>query len=90
MSIRVLPKSTSSQITSGQIVTSVASVVKELMENALDAGADNVEVKLEECGLSLIQVGRNFPSRNVIECSFHFFGFVPLFFWLTRDFSNED
>ena len=55
MSIRVLPKSTSSQITSGQIVTSVASVVKELLENALDAGADNVEVKLEDHGLGLIQ-----------------------------------
>ena len=54
-----LPKSTVSLLTSGQIVTSVSSVVKEAMENALDAKADNIEIRLEDHGLTLIQIRDN-------------------------------
>jgi DNA mismatch repair protein PMS1 len=46
MSIKQLPLSTVKLVTSTQTITSVSSVVKELMENALDAEAVNIDVKL--------------------------------------------
>nr|CAD7573416.1 unnamed protein product [Timema californicum] len=56
MPLHRLEENTSSLITSSQIITSVSSVVKELVENALDAGSNNIEVKLEDNGLSRIEV----------------------------------
>ncbi|XP_069679500.1 PMS1 protein homolog 1-like isoform X2 [Periplaneta americana] len=56
MSLKQLPVSTVKLITSSQIITSVTSAVKELVENALDAGASNIDVKLEHNGLDLIEV----------------------------------
>lgn len=41
-----LPANTAHKISMGQVVTSVFSVVKELVENALDAGASSVDVRL--------------------------------------------
>jgi len=46
MSIKQLPSSTVKLVTSTQTITSVSSVVTELMENALDAEAVNIDVKL--------------------------------------------
>lgn len=46
MSLKQLPPSTIKLINSTQVITSVSSVVKELMENSIDAGATNIEVKL--------------------------------------------
>ncbi|XP_022099089.1 PMS1 protein homolog 1-like [Acanthaster planci] len=46
-------------ITSSQVITSVVSVVKELTENSLDAGSDNIEVKLENYGFDKIEVRDN-------------------------------
>ncbi len=54
-----LPPSTALRISSGQVITSVSSAVKEMLENALDAGADAVEVRLEEFGLDKIVVQDN-------------------------------
>lgn len=45
-SLALLPASTVHRIASSQVITSVSTAIKELVENALDAGADNVEVKL--------------------------------------------
>ena len=45
VSLNFLPKSTSGLLSSGQIITSVYTVVKELVENSLDAGADIIEVR---------------------------------------------
>ena len=56
MSVRCLPSSTVSLITSGQIINSVASVAKELVENAIDAGANNVTINLTNHGLDKIEV----------------------------------
>jgi DNA mismatch repair protein MutL len=54
--IKILPPSLSNKIAAGEVVSRPESVVKELMENAIDAGAENICLIIKEAGKNLIQV----------------------------------
>ena len=57
--IKAIDKSSIQRICSGQVVVDLASAVKELVENALDAFATSVEIKLKNMGLDLIEISDN-------------------------------
>lgn len=56
MDIRILPSNIANMIAAGEVVQRPASVVKELVENAVDAGADQVTVVIQDSGRTLVQV----------------------------------
>lgn len=57
--IKVLPDSVANQIAAGEVIQRPASVVKELLENAVDSGADRIQVIIRDAGRTLVQVADN-------------------------------
>ncbi|HPR62131.1 MAG TPA: DNA mismatch repair endonuclease MutL, partial [Prolixibacteraceae bacterium] len=57
--IHLLSDAVANQIAAGEVIQRPASVVKELVENAIDAGASKVQVQVKDAGRTLIQVSDN-------------------------------
>jgi DNA mismatch repair protein MutL len=73
LTIRILPPEVSVLIAAGEVVERPASVVKELIENSLDAAASQVSIDVRQGGLGLIRVtdnGKGVPS-DVLALAFH-------------------
>ena len=63
--IKLLPDNIANQIAAGEVIQRPASAVKELMENALDAGATQVKLIVQDAGKSLVQVVDNGQGMSV-------------------------
>ncbi|MDX5320236.1 MAG: DNA mismatch repair endonuclease MutL [Bacteroidota bacterium] len=65
--VSVLPDAIANQIAAGEVIQRPASVVKELMENAIDAGADQIELIIKDSGRTLIQVMDNGKGMSPLD-----------------------
>lgn len=70
--IQLLPDSIANQIAAGEVIQRPASVIKELVENAIDAGADNIQIIIKDAGRTLIQVIDNGKGMSVTDARLAF------------------
>ncbi|MBB4034447.1 DNA mismatch repair protein MutL [Dysgonomonas hofstadii] len=70
--IHLLPDSIANQIAAGEVIQRPASVVKELVENAIDAGADSIQLIIKDAGRTLIQVIDNGKGMSATDARMAF------------------
>lgn len=70
--IKLLPDSVANQIAAGEVIQRPASVVKELVENSVDAGAKNIRVIIKDSGKTLIQVSDNGSGMSETDARLSF------------------
>src|SRR5476649_1830579 len=70
--IQLLPDAVANQIAAGEVVQRPASAVKELIENAIDAGADKIQLILKDAGKALIQVIDNGCGMSLTDARMSF------------------
>jgi len=69
--IKLLPDNIANQIAAGEVIQRPASVVKELLENSIDAGASRIDVNIKDSGKTLIQVvdnGKGMSPADALLC----------------------
>ncbi len=70
--IQLLPDHVANQIAAGEVVQRPSSVVKELLENAIDAGANHIKLIIKDAGKTLIQVVDNGKGMSVTDARLSF------------------
>src|SRR5690554_3977174 len=70
--IKLLPDSVANQIAAGEVIQRPASAVKELIENAVDAGATKIQLAVKDAGRTLIQVIDNGCGMSETDCRMSF------------------
>lgn len=70
--IHLLPDAVANQIAAGEVIQRPASIIKELVENALDAGASRIQIIVEDAGKSLVQVIDNGKGMSMTDARMAF------------------
>jgi len=70
--IKLLPDAVANQIAAGEVVQRPASIVKELLENAVDSGASSIDLVLKDAGKSLVQVIDNGKGMSIPDARMAF------------------
>ena len=78
--VRILPDRVANQIAAGEVIERPAAVVKELVENALDAGATRIEVEFRHGGRSLMRIEDNGSGMTRDDALLALFAYV----WFSR------
>ena len=77
MPIQVLDQSTINKIAAGEVIERPSSVVKELVENAIDAGATAITIEIKEGGISFIRITDNGSVLRPKKLNWHFYAIRP-------------